>query len=241
MIYLILLFYPLLCGTSLAQEAPVSSKIGALTILRGSNSYIYAGSDKKIIKESSVPYYIYSGDEVQTPYNSHCEIVLDSGSTIYVGPETLLSISKKGGDLESIFLKYGLTMFRGVRPVDFRVSDVYIKTISGDFIARYKKTDFELTFLNLGSDVYVKQTNDDLPLKVQKNKYIKAISFKDQKYWGDIKQETIPKLYDSFKTPFKPEGPAGSDDIVSSSSSDTKKDIEFKSVNVDKVKRATGL
>jgi len=218
----------------------VSLKIGAVTILRGDPIFVYSAGEKKAVSDKDIPYVVYSGDEVQTTSGSHCEIVLYSGSTIYAGPETLMSISKKGSELESVFLKYGLVMFRGVNPVDFRVSDVYIKTISGDFIARYKQTVFELTFLNLGGDVYVKQTNDKVPSKILNGRYINVTSFQNQKRSGLILPNSIPVLYEKFKVPFKPEGPSF-DAFSPAQTTELKKETQAKPIDVDKIKRVTGF
>lgn len=243
MVYFVFLLSLLFCDYSYSQSDVIdlSPKIGSITIIRGGNVFLYSAGEKKTVSEKDIPYQFRSGDEVQTSTDSHCQVILDSGSNIYVGPETLTSIDRKGGQLESIFLKYGLVMFRGLNPVDFRVSDVYIKTISGDFISRYKKTNFELTFLNLGQEAYIKQTNDLITLKLPTGKYIKAISFKDQKYIGMIIPGSISGLYEKFKVQFKPTGAFALDDYSPVQAKESKEDTQIKAVNVDQIRRATGL
>jgi hypothetical protein len=243
MIYLMVLFCSIFCSGVNSQEptAVVQTKVGTLTLLSGSAAYVYSAGEKKLVSEKQVPYTIYSGDEVQAPVDSNCEIILVSGSTIYVAPETLVSLDKKGGDVESVFLKYGIVMFRGVKPVDLKASDIYVRTISGDFLARYKKVDFELTLLNFGQDLFIKQTNDKLPLKVAGGKYVKALSFKDQKYWGNIIPGSIGGLYERFKVPFRPEGSSSHDDFSPTKAKESTEDTVYKAADVDKVKRTTGI
>ncbi len=242
MVYLIFLICSVFFSSGYSQETnpDVSLKIGSITILRGDSVFVYSAGEKKTVSEKEIPYIIYSGDEVNTTSGSHCEVVLYSGSTIYVGPETLMSIEKKGEEIGSMFLKYGLVMFRGVNPVDFRVSDIHTRTVSGDFIARYKKIIFELTFLNFGEAVYVKQTDDKTPSKVLRGGYIDAVSFKNQKRFGLILPSAIPGLYEKFKVPFKPEGP--SFDVFSpAQTKELKKENDAKVIDVDKIKRVTGF
>ena len=239
--FLILIYMFLPFSVDAQTRGEQENTVATVTILSGSPINVYSGGEKKPINDKNVPYVIYSGDEVQTTNVSHCELLLNSGSTIYIGPETLVSVNKKAKQYESIFLKYGFMMFKGEKPVDLRAGDIYVNTISGDFLARYAKTNFELTLLNFGSELYVKQSSDQIPLRLPKNRYIKAISFKDEKTWGDITISSIPKLYEKFKVQFKPEGSSSYDSFSPKTSSETKKDTDLKSGNVDKIKRTTGL
>ena len=77
-------------------------KIGTINIIRGSHIFVYNSGEKRMVTDKSLPYTLYSGDEVQTLASSDCEAALESTSSLYLGPETLLYIDKKAAPQEAL-------------------------------------------------------------------------------------------------------------------------------------------
>ncbi|MCX6112026.1 MAG: hypothetical protein NTY22_01900 [Proteobacteria bacterium] len=215
--------------------------IGSIIVFRGDDVNIYSGGRKTKLEEGKMPYSLYASDEVGTSASSDCEILLGTSETIYISPDSLINLDVFGKDSTKIYLKYGIIMFKGHNPIQLQARDFSGNTTGGDFLMKYKRSTFETTVFNFGSNIKVKRDMDEDYVYLQNKSYARLSSFKKGKRSGIIKEESIPAIYNMFKISFKPEGNTAIQNNVPGINNETKSIPYTEAANLDTIKRVIGL
>jgi len=223
------------------EDVNRSQSIGNIIAFRGDDVSIYSGGRKTSLEEKKMPYPIYAGDEIGTSLGSDCEILLNTNETAYLSSETLMRMDTLSKGSTKMYLKYGLIMFRGNNPIQLQTRDFSGETIGGDFIIKYKRSTFETTVYNFGSDIRVKRDIDDGYMVLQNKRYIRLSSFKDGVRNGIIKEESIPNIYNTFRISFKPEGNTALQGSAPGAKDELRPLPYTKAANMDTIKRIIGL
>jgi len=234
MIYLMLMSFLLSIDPSYAQK-----DIANIVMIRGHEAYIYSGGKKVPVDSKKLPIQLHLGDEIQLGPDTDCELVFNNNDTMYAGAESLFSVDAYKDNMNYVWLKYGVLLYRGRASAIVRATDLFVTSNNGDFIVRYKRSNLEATVLNVGPDIIVKQGETAKPYMLRNNRFIKLTSFKkDGKVYGSIDKQKMPLIYETFRLTFTPNEKEG-DNL----SAGTTKDIIPTAVdgaNLDYIKRTIG-
>jgi hypothetical protein len=237
MIYLVLLTILFGADNGYAQQ----KSVGNIVMTRGKDVYVYSAGKKTAVEGKPLPFQLYPGDEVQLGMDSDCEVVFANNDTLYAGSETLFSVDWYRNNMNYIWIKYGLLMYRGSTPVVLKASDLFATSKGGDFLTRYKSTTSEITILNFGPDMDVKQGDDEKPYMLKTGRYIKLVSFSTQgKVFGSINTQRVPFIYETFRITFSPKEKE-LDSGAFKSTDKTDVTPSARSANLDFMKRTIGL
>jgi hypothetical protein len=232
--YLTLLII-LLSTTYVHAQANVAN----IVMSRGKDVYVYSAGKKITIEAKTLPFQLSPGDEVQLGLDSDCELVFSNSDTMYAGSESLFSVDFYKNNMNYIWVKYGSLLYRGTSAAVLKASDLFVTSKSGDFFVRYKRSGAEATILNFGTEMSVKQGDDPESYPLMTNRFIRLVSFKNEKTYGSINPAKIQVIYDTFRIIFSPTEVDGTN--ITNKDKMTSTPQAINKANIDFIRRTIGL
>ena len=242
--YLVILIVLFTSGLTYSQKDTDTKSVASIVMTRGRDVYVYSASKKISLEGKKMPFQLYPGDEVQLGLDSDAELVFSNKDTMYAGAESLFSLDWYKGSMNYIWIKYGSLLYRGENPAAVKASDLSVISKNGDFFIRYKRSLSEAVILNFGSDVMVKQGDDEEPYILKNNFYVKSTSFRnDKKMHGTIDPSKLQNIYDTFRIIYAPNEKDSGADILKNNESEKASNLPpvLKKANIDFMKRTIGI